>query len=130
MTPAVSLGSFEAGVLTELLWALEHPPDGLEFELDVISGASAGAMTAGLVANMVMNDYSNRESLYKAWVEMVRIENLLADAPKNALLSTAPVRKSGPTVCDRMHRDARRPSLPTSCAWSSRSRTWTAWTAD
>jgi len=96
MTGAVSLGSFEAGVLTELLWALEqHSNQGKKYELDVITGASAGAMTAGLVANLVMNDFSRRENLYRAWVEMVTIDNLLIDPPDNAFLSTTSVRKIG-----------------------------------
>lgn len=72
MTGAVSLGSFEAGALTGLLWALEqHFKDAKKYELDVITGAPAGAMVAGLVANLMMNDSSRRANLYKAWVEMV-----------------------------------------------------------
>jgi predicted acylesterase/phospholipase RssA len=98
MTGAVSLGSFEAGVLTELLWALAQPRDGgSRYELDVITGASAGAMTAGLVSNIVMNDFSRRENLYRAWVEMVTIDRLLKSPPENALLDSGPVRDIGTT---------------------------------
>jgi predicted acylesterase/phospholipase RssA len=98
MTGAVSLGSYEAGVLTELLWALAQPREGgPRYELDVITGASAGAMTAGLVANLLMNDFSRRENLYRAWVEMVTIDRLLDSPPKNALLSSTPVREIGST---------------------------------
>ncbi len=100
MTGAVSLGSFEAGVLTEVLYAIDYfckkakeegakePP----FVLDVVTGASAGAMTAGLVSHIVMNDYENKRSyLYKAWVEMVTIDALLENPPTNSLLSQAPI---------------------------------------
>ncbi len=42
ITGVVSLGSFEAGVLTELPWSLEqHSKDEKKYELDVITGASA-----------------------------------------------------------------------------------------
>ena len=53
MTGAVSLGSFQAGAITELLYALiyDFTKNDREYELDVITGASAGAMTAGLVAD-------------------------------------------------------------------------------
>jgi predicted acylesterase/phospholipase RssA len=99
MTGAVSLGSFEAGVLTELLWALSRGGSGgSRYELDVITGASAGAMTAGLVANLVMNDFSRRENLYRAWVEMVTIDRLLESPPDNAFLSTSPLHEIG-TSC-------------------------------
>jgi predicted acylesterase/phospholipase RssA len=94
MTGAVSLGSFEAGVLTELLYALDHQcRNGNQYELDVITGASAGAMTAGLVAFAIMNDYTRRSNLYRAWVDLVEIESLLNDPPSNALLSQLPIQQ-------------------------------------
>ena len=92
MTGAVSLGSFEAGAVTELLYALDfHRKNGKELELDVITGASAGALTAGLIANIVMNDYTRLSNLYKAWVEMVTIDRLMADPPGNSFLSRGPI---------------------------------------
>ncbi len=92
MTGAVSLGSFEAGVLTEVLYALDYRTrQGTPYELDVVTGASAGAMTAALVGHIVMNDFRKRSNLYRAWVELVSIENLLADPPANALLSADPI---------------------------------------
>jgi len=98
MTGAVSLGSFEAGAITELLYALDHfTKNGREYELDVITGASAGAMTAGLVANIVMNDFTRLSNLYKAWVEMVTIDDLLADPPGNSLLSRSPIERIAQT---------------------------------
>lgn len=101
MTGAVSLGSFEAGAITELLYALDHfTKNGREYELDVITGASAGAMTAGLVANIVMNDFTRLSNLYKAWVEMVTIDDLLADPPGNSLLSRSPIERIAQTCLD------------------------------
>ena len=53
---AVSLGSYEAGVMYELLEAIalhnesvgsDHPD---RVEIDVITGASAGAMTAAILS--------------------------------------------------------------------------------
>ena len=49
---AVSLGSWEAGVLDELLYQLDRLNQDREpqdlFKIDVITGASAGALTAAL----------------------------------------------------------------------------------
>lgn len=98
MTGAVSLGSFHAGALTEVLYALDHfrREKNRPVELDVITGASAGAMTAGLVAHIVMNNYAERrQNLYRAWVELVTIDRLLTNPPINALLSGKPVEEIG-----------------------------------
>ena len=57
---AVSLGSYEAGALTELLYALDklnkksnEEGNGNAYELDVITGASAGSLTAAMVARII-----------------------------------------------------------------------------
>ncbi len=54
---AVSLGSYESGVLYEVIAALKQhnsklPPngDGNRIEIDVLTGASAGGMTAIILA--------------------------------------------------------------------------------
>ncbi|MGF1514004.1 MAG: patatin-like phospholipase family protein [Elainellaceae cyanobacterium] len=89
-----SLGSYEAGVMTELLYALEYlnrtrKPDEPEYVIDVMTGGSAGALTAILVARIMMYDIEARSRLYKSWVERIDIVELMQRAPDNALLSKA-----------------------------------------
>ncbi|MGB3615218.1 MAG: DUF3376 domain-containing protein [Elainellaceae cyanobacterium] len=93
-----SLGSYEAGVLTELLYALDYlnrtrQPDEPEFVVDVITGGSAGALTAALVARIMLHDYGERSRLYEAWVERIDIVELMREAPNNAILSKGVIRK-------------------------------------
>ena len=91
---AVSLGSYEAGVMYEVLEAIAQYNKKLEkefgvnnhpdrIEIDVITGASAGGMTAGILAQKLLCDgeslsgaYTN--PLYASWVQEVDIEKLLA----------------------------------------------------
>lgn len=94
LSGAVSLGSFEGGVLDELLYLLDHlhdRPDGKRYTLDVITGASAGAMTAALVARATMNGLHHRRALHDAWVTDVDITDLIRATPANALLSKQPI---------------------------------------
>jgi predicted acylesterase/phospholipase RssA len=94
LSGAVSLGSFEAGVLSELLYALDLlARAGKVCVLDVITGASAGSMTAALVARAVMNDFADRQQLHDAWVERIDIRELTTRMPPNAFLSKAIIRK-------------------------------------
>ncbi|WP_103669131.1 patatin-like phospholipase family protein [Pseudanabaena sp. BC1403] len=85
---AVSLGSYEAGVMYEVLEAIAQHNEKLakdsssRIEIDVITGASAGGMTAGILAQKLLCDgkelrkpYDN--PLYHAWVNEVDIEKLL-----------------------------------------------------
>jgi predicted acylesterase/phospholipase RssA len=65
---AVSLGSYEAGVLYEVLDAIHqhNAADGVTDDekilIDVMTGASAGAMTAAIVAqNQVVFDQTTSE---------------------------------------------------------------------
>lgn len=96
LSGAASLGSFEAGVLTELLWTLEHESrhadETRRWTLDVITGASAGAMTAALVARAIMADHGSTRSLHSAWVDEIDIRELLREPPATALLSKEPIR--------------------------------------
>jgi predicted acylesterase/phospholipase RssA len=83
---AVSLGSFEAGVLFEVLDALgQHnrsaPPDARIY-VDVLTGASAGGMTAAIAAQKVLYSASELAQpydnvFYNAWVAGVDINGLL-----------------------------------------------------
>ena len=94
LSGAVSLGSFEAGVLTELLYVLNQlATAGKPCVLDVITGASAGSMTAALVARAVMNDFGDRRLLHDAWVDRIDIRELTKDMPPNAFLSKSPIEK-------------------------------------
>jgi len=100
---AVSLGSYEAGVMYEIFHALDQhnqsadtmPED--RILVDVLTGASAGGMTAAILAQKLMFEadalkgaYSN--SLYRPWVQEVNIIDLLkerpGDSPTKSILSS------------------------------------------
>jgi hypothetical protein len=87
---AVSLGSYESGVVFEILaaiaqhnlWADAQNPPTERFEVDVLTGASAGGMTVAMLAQRLLYDgdslndpYNN--PLYPAWVKQVHIDGLL-----------------------------------------------------
>jgi hypothetical protein len=84
---AVSLGSYEAGVLYELMRAIRTyneaaPSDDKKIYVDVITGASAGGMTAAMVSQRLMYDAASLEgeftnSLYQAWVERISLMKLV-----------------------------------------------------
>jgi hypothetical protein len=83
---AVSLGSYEAGVLYELLQAIRTNNEAAVSEdskiyVDVLTGASAGGMTAAMVSQRLMYDAGSLEGettnvLYKAWVERISLLGL------------------------------------------------------
>jgi Patatin-like phospholipase len=88
---AVSLGSYEAGVAFEVLdavaqhneWADANNQTEERLVVDVLTGASAGGMSAAIIAQRLLFDgpsltrpYDN--PLYNAWVLGVDIELLLA----------------------------------------------------
>jgi hypothetical protein len=100
---AVSLGSYESGVMYEIIEAIaqhnEHPDttDDEKVEIDVISGASAGAMTACMLAQKLLFAADElrdprENSLFRAWVEDVDIKDLLelrpGEDPKKSLFSS------------------------------------------
>jgi predicted acylesterase/phospholipase RssA len=85
---AVSLGSYEAGVLYEVLDAIHQhncvpgTPDEERIEIDVLTGASAGGMTAAIVAQKMLyaadefrDPYDN--PLYNVWVKQIDLKDLL-----------------------------------------------------
>ncbi len=85
---AVSLGSYEAGVLYEVLYAIgqhnQNPQTSEEEKIyiDVLTGASAGGMSVALAAQKLLYDadalndpYQN--ALYQAWVLDIDIDGLL-----------------------------------------------------
>ncbi len=84
---AVSLGSYEAGVLYEVLDAIHHhnnnPATAPEkrITIDVVTGASAGCMTGIILAQKLMysadqfvGPYDN--PLYNIWVKRITLEEL------------------------------------------------------
>jgi predicted acylesterase/phospholipase RssA len=85
---AVSLGSYEAGVLYEVLDAIgqhnQNPQtaDAEKVYIDVLTGASAGGMSVAVAAQKLLydadalsNPYQN--ALYQAWVQDIDIDTLL-----------------------------------------------------
>ena len=91
---AVSLGSYESGVVFEVLdalaqhnqWANANNLPDERIEIDVLTGASAGGMTVAMIAQRLLYDglsmiqaYNN--PLYNAWVSDVDIVGLLARGP-------------------------------------------------
>ena len=110
---AVSLGSYEAGVAYEIVNAIaqhnKHNVDNPEacIHIDVLSGASAGGMTAAILAQKLLfeghtldNPYDN--VLYNAWVKQVDIESLLSDQfqddPNRSLLSSNFIRHMADSI--------------------------------
>ena len=106
---AGSLGSYEAGVLTELWYALETLNASLEalaggalegrFVVDVLTGASAGGMTAAMTGRTMMYEATLRARLHSAWVREVTMGALLQEDPEqgSALFS----KKVVETIADR-----------------------------
>jgi predicted acylesterase/phospholipase RssA len=83
---AVSLGSYEAGVLYELLEALRQhntqaKSEGEKIYVDVITGASAGGMTAAMAAQKLLYDAASLSDpqsnvFYQAWVATIDLLSL------------------------------------------------------
>ena len=83
---AVSLGSYEAGVLYEIIYAIgKHNATAnpaTRIEIDVLTGASAGGMTATIAAqklafeaDALTGSYDN--CFYRPWVADISIDGLL-----------------------------------------------------
>ena len=97
---AVSLGSYEAGALYELLEAIRQhngkvmaDQDGQPIYVDVLTGASAGGMTATILAQKLLFDGPSfvdangnpapwNNPLYETWVERITLSELLATEDK------------------------------------------------
>ena len=85
---AVSLGSYEAGVLYEVIRALgQHnvnpaTPADDKIHIDVLTGASAGGMTATIAAHKLLYESAalngpTTNAFYQPWVAEIGIERLL-----------------------------------------------------
>lgn len=92
---AISLGSYEAGVLYEVLEALrqhnqhcdEHQRPDEKILIDVVTGASAGGMTAVIAVQKLLYEqgaltHPEKNAFFQPWVEDISIEKLLALEPK------------------------------------------------
>jgi predicted acylesterase/phospholipase RssA len=94
---AVSLGAYEAGVLTGLL-RLVRAAEG-RIAVDTIVGASAGSVTGALFAHALMTG-RNDGDLEELWVERTGIDDMLSARP-------APGRPRSPLSTTRLERWAR-----------------------
>jgi predicted acylesterase/phospholipase RssA len=86
---AVSLGAYEAGVLYEIVEALrqhnEHPDtkqNGEQIYIDVLTGASAGGMTAVIAAQKLLYEGKSLEPVesnpfFDSWVADISLDRLL-----------------------------------------------------
>lgn len=120
LSGGVSLGSFQAGVLSELLHALDvwnHKhvgKPGSRYQIDVITGSSAGALSAVLVARAILHDPKRyRDRMFSAWVREINARDLIRnmpDPPYSAILSREPI--------EQIARDALGPPYETAGAAS------------
>ncbi len=98
---AVSLGSYEAGVLFEVIRAIgyhnQHADSKDAIKIDVITGASAGAMTAAIAAKALLYEPDklidpSDNYFYNPWVDGISIEHLIDfegdDSANRSLLSS------------------------------------------
>ncbi len=79
MGGGVSLGSFSGGAVARIIQLLKEVKRG-PARIDVMSGASAGSMTLGVVAHhlfMGASDDEIEEALYSAWVDRIDLEHLI-----------------------------------------------------
>ncbi len=88
LSGAASLGSYEAGVLYEVLYALKQHnqqpgiSEDRKIYVDVLTGASAGGLSVALAAQKLLYEADSLDDpygnpLYNAWVTEVDIEGLL-----------------------------------------------------
>lgn len=121
---AVSLGSYEAGVMFEIIRAIgihnESVTESNKIEIDVLTGASAGGMTAVILAQKLMFEGDalkdpDTNHLYMPWVQAADVHGMLqiqeGDDPNKSILSSGFIggvaerflldryKKSTPPVC-------------------------------
>lgn len=76
-TGAVSLGSYEAGVLYELFQILRLPANEDKYEVDVLTGASAGSVNSVIYALAAVYDPELIGFMRKIWINKLDILQLL-----------------------------------------------------
>ncbi len=98
---AVSLGSYEAGVMFEIIRAISSHnskvADNKQIKIDVLTGASAGGMTAVILAQKLLFEGNTLETpvtnhLYLPWVKVADVHGMLQiredDDPDKSILSS------------------------------------------
>jgi predicted acylesterase/phospholipase RssA len=78
MGGGVSLGTFSGGAMAQVIKLLKHVERG-PAKIDVVSGASAGSMTLGVVVYHLLKgstDEEIEEALHESWVKRISIDNL------------------------------------------------------
>jgi predicted acylesterase/phospholipase RssA len=83
----ISLGTFEAGAVCALIGAIQHinARDGDRIRIDVIAGASAGALTSVLAARALLAGEDPVPSFRRAWVSEPSLRALLGHGPRAPL---------------------------------------------
>ncbi len=129
---AVSLGSYEAGVLWEILDAIRQhngnpltsPAD--RIQVDTLTGASAGGMTAIILGQKLLysgdqfiSPYDN--PVYNCWVKRISLEGLQGTqpeepAPHSIFSSNLIAQISNEMLTDRYKAEPRPPAVPHAAA--------------
>lgn len=88
----VSLGAYEAGVITEVLalLAYNNTNGGTPWYIDVLGGASAGSITA-LMLVVALIDKNKVGLLKDMWTDELSLDALSTNAPANTLLDSSAV---------------------------------------
>lgn len=103
---AVSLGSYQAGVLYELFSLLKQLGDKSEFEIDVIAGASAGSVNSIIFGLAMMYDYNLIDWTKRIWLKGLDIAVLLEqlDEPSLSILSNRVINELKKDLLDEVKR--------------------------
>ena len=112
---AVSLGSYEAGAMFQVLDAIRQhneyvkDRDGDPIYVDVITGASAGGMTAVILAQKLLLDGPSfvddaNNPLYNTWVERIDLSELIGtkDKPLSDVIDPARLSLLSSTLIERI----------------------------
>jgi len=101
MSGGSSLGAYHAGAMAALLVAVGHlhSEEDLDVEIDVVGGASAGALVAMLSAYSLMEGVDPVRLLHQAWVDGVSLD-LLRGREGTAPLEYEVLRERLPALLD------------------------------
>ncbi len=99
----VSLGTYEAGAITQLLSLISYnnqQPNAIPWYIDCVAGASAGSITAAMLARALINTGAvgpngtmSAAVLQEIWVQRLALDALAAGAPNTSILSSDAVRQ-------------------------------------
>jgi hypothetical protein len=84
---AIALGAYEGGALAALLVAVQElqARDQKAVRIDAIGGASAGCMTAMVVAKTLVAGLDPVDVMYRTWVEAAALDNLKTSSSNGPL---------------------------------------------